>query len=270
MIDAVSRPVTWTDAFYSRDLAGTVVLVGVPTPDMTLRMPLVDFFSRGLNGRLYHWARTLQGNTLQEPRNGQVEPFGLRPRYCARLSSLEAPILVSGSGGRRHRGRASTYLALLAHRDELSVLSRTNRWTHRPLRRAAGTDLRYPVPQPHWPQTFPVWPARPSVTSPSMIVWASRNRTYHAARRTADCWINSPLRAWRLAGASRHRPRESRMRPCYMWPTMVPMSTHHPERRPLYVTPTAPAPGNRPSTRTIQTIETAAAPGDQTVLAAVS
>jgi Zn-dependent alcohol dehydrogenase len=33
--------------FYARDLAGTVVLVGVPTPDMTLEMPLVDFFCRG-------------------------------------------------------------------------------------------------------------------------------------------------------------------------------------------------------------------------------
>jgi Zn-dependent alcohol dehydrogenase len=39
--------VTWKQAFYARDLAGTVVLVGVPTPDMTLEMPLVDFFSRG-------------------------------------------------------------------------------------------------------------------------------------------------------------------------------------------------------------------------------
>ena len=47
MIDAVGRPETWKQAFYARDLAGTVVLVGVPTPDMTLEMPLVDFFSRG-------------------------------------------------------------------------------------------------------------------------------------------------------------------------------------------------------------------------------
>lgn len=47
VIDAVGRPVTWEQAFYARDLAGTVVLVGVPTPDMTLQMPLVDFFSRG-------------------------------------------------------------------------------------------------------------------------------------------------------------------------------------------------------------------------------
>ncbi|WP_040791816.1 S-(hydroxymethyl)mycothiol dehydrogenase [Nocardia paucivorans] len=47
VIDAVGRPETWKQAFYARDLAGTVVLVGVPTPDMTLEMPLLDFFSHG-------------------------------------------------------------------------------------------------------------------------------------------------------------------------------------------------------------------------------
>ncbi|AWT51515.1 MULTISPECIES: S-(hydroxymethyl)mycothiol dehydrogenase [Mycolicibacterium] len=47
VIDAVGRPATWEQAFYARDLAGTVVLVGVPTPEMTLQMPLIDFFSRG-------------------------------------------------------------------------------------------------------------------------------------------------------------------------------------------------------------------------------
>ncbi|WP_458315918.1 S-(hydroxymethyl)mycothiol dehydrogenase [Mycolicibacterium brisbanense] len=47
VIDAVGRPETWTQAFYARDLAGTVVLVGVPTPDTRLEMPLIDFFSRG-------------------------------------------------------------------------------------------------------------------------------------------------------------------------------------------------------------------------------
>jgi S-(hydroxymethyl)mycothiol dehydrogenase len=47
VIDAVGRPETWKQAFYARDLAGTVVLVGVPTPDMTLEMPLLDFFGRG-------------------------------------------------------------------------------------------------------------------------------------------------------------------------------------------------------------------------------
>jgi S-(hydroxymethyl)mycothiol dehydrogenase len=47
VIDAVGRPETWRQAFYARDLAGTVVLVGVPTPDMRLEMPLLDFFGRG-------------------------------------------------------------------------------------------------------------------------------------------------------------------------------------------------------------------------------
>lgn len=47
VIDAVGRPETWKQAFYARDLAGTVVLVGVPTPDMTLEMPLIDIFSQG-------------------------------------------------------------------------------------------------------------------------------------------------------------------------------------------------------------------------------
>ncbi len=47
VIDAVGRPETYEQAFYARDLAGVVVLVGVPTPDMRLEMPLVDFFSRG-------------------------------------------------------------------------------------------------------------------------------------------------------------------------------------------------------------------------------
>jgi S-(hydroxymethyl)mycothiol dehydrogenase len=47
VIDAVGRPETYQQAFYARDLAGTVVLVGVPTPDMRLELPLLDFFSRG-------------------------------------------------------------------------------------------------------------------------------------------------------------------------------------------------------------------------------
>ncbi|CAN5179572.1 S-(hydroxymethyl)mycothiol dehydrogenase [soil metagenome] len=47
VVEAVGRPETYTQAFYARDLAGTVVLVGVPTPEMTLEMPLIDFFSRG-------------------------------------------------------------------------------------------------------------------------------------------------------------------------------------------------------------------------------
>jgi S-(hydroxymethyl)mycothiol dehydrogenase len=47
VIDAVGRPETYQQAFYGRDLAGTVVLVGVPTPDMRLELPLLDVFGRG-------------------------------------------------------------------------------------------------------------------------------------------------------------------------------------------------------------------------------
>jgi S-(hydroxymethyl)mycothiol dehydrogenase len=47
VIDAVGRPETWKQAFYGRDLAGTVVLVGVPTPEMRIEMPLIDLFSHG-------------------------------------------------------------------------------------------------------------------------------------------------------------------------------------------------------------------------------
>ncbi len=48
VIDAVGRPETWKQAFYARDLAGTVVLVGVPTPDMRIPdIPLLDVFGRG-------------------------------------------------------------------------------------------------------------------------------------------------------------------------------------------------------------------------------
>lgn len=48
VVEAVGRPETWKQAFYSRDLAGTVVLVGVPTPEMKLPdLPLLDVFGRG-------------------------------------------------------------------------------------------------------------------------------------------------------------------------------------------------------------------------------
>jgi S-(hydroxymethyl)mycothiol dehydrogenase len=48
VIEAVGRPETWEQAFYARDLAGTLVLVGVPTPDMRIPdIPLLDVFGRG-------------------------------------------------------------------------------------------------------------------------------------------------------------------------------------------------------------------------------
>src|SRR5690606_20716043 len=42
-IEAVGNPAVLAQAFYARDLAGTVVQVGVPTPDMAMpELPMID------------------------------------------------------------------------------------------------------------------------------------------------------------------------------------------------------------------------------------
>jgi S-(hydroxymethyl)mycothiol dehydrogenase len=46
-IEAVGNPHVYRQAFEARDLAGTVVLVGVPRPDMTLELPFIEVFGRG-------------------------------------------------------------------------------------------------------------------------------------------------------------------------------------------------------------------------------
>ncbi len=46
-IEAVGNPATYEQAFYARDLAGTVVLVGVPSPDMKIELPMLEVFGRG-------------------------------------------------------------------------------------------------------------------------------------------------------------------------------------------------------------------------------
>ena len=46
-IEAVGNPAVYLQAFYARDHAGTVVLVGVPHPDMKIEFPFIDLFSRG-------------------------------------------------------------------------------------------------------------------------------------------------------------------------------------------------------------------------------
>jgi S-(hydroxymethyl)mycothiol dehydrogenase len=46
-IEAVGNPAVYRQAFEARDLAGTVVLVGVPRPDMTLELPFLEVFGRG-------------------------------------------------------------------------------------------------------------------------------------------------------------------------------------------------------------------------------
>tara|TARA_Y100000766_G_scaffold285269_1_gene307500 strand:+ start:3751 stop:4746 length:996 start_codon:yes stop_codon:yes gene_type:complete len=46
-VEAVGLPATYEQAFYARDLAGTVVLVGVPNPEMRIDLPLIEVFGRG-------------------------------------------------------------------------------------------------------------------------------------------------------------------------------------------------------------------------------
>lgn len=47
VIDAVARPETYQQAFYARDLAGRVVLVGVPDPKFSIELPMIELFGRG-------------------------------------------------------------------------------------------------------------------------------------------------------------------------------------------------------------------------------
>ena len=47
VVEAVGHPQTYEQAFYARDLAGTVVLVGVPTPDKQVTLPMIEIFGRG-------------------------------------------------------------------------------------------------------------------------------------------------------------------------------------------------------------------------------
>jgi S-(hydroxymethyl)mycothiol dehydrogenase len=47
VIEAVGRPETYRQAFFARDLAGTLVQVGVPDPAMTVELPLIELFGRG-------------------------------------------------------------------------------------------------------------------------------------------------------------------------------------------------------------------------------
>jgi S-(hydroxymethyl)mycothiol dehydrogenase len=47
VVEAVGHPETYRQAFYARDLAGTLVQVGVPNPTMTIELPMIELFGRG-------------------------------------------------------------------------------------------------------------------------------------------------------------------------------------------------------------------------------
>jgi S-(hydroxymethyl)mycothiol dehydrogenase len=47
VVEAVGSPETYRQAFFARDLAGTLVQVGVPDPAMTVELPMIELFGRG-------------------------------------------------------------------------------------------------------------------------------------------------------------------------------------------------------------------------------
>ena len=96
-IEAVGNPAVMEQAFYARDLAGTLVQVGVPTPDMRIDLPMIDFFGRG--GRL---KPSLVRRLPAEPRLPHADrpvPAGpARPR----------PLRLRDDRARRRRGGVRT------------------------------------------------------------------------------------------------------------------------------------------------------------------
>ena len=85
VIDAVSRPETWKRAFYARDLVSTVVLVGVPTPDMQIpEIPLIDVFGRGGSLKSSWYGDCLPSRDFHDARRplpaGAARPRRLRDR----------------------------------------------------------------------------------------------------------------------------------------------------------------------------------------------
>ena len=64
-VEAVGNPKVLEQAFFARDLAGTVVQVGVPTPDMKFPdIPMIEFFGRG--GALKPRSRRRRGRVPQD------------------------------------------------------------------------------------------------------------------------------------------------------------------------------------------------------------
>jgi len=47
VVEAVGHPEVMKQAFFARDLAGTLVQAGVPAPEMMIELPFIEFYSRG-------------------------------------------------------------------------------------------------------------------------------------------------------------------------------------------------------------------------------
>ena len=165
VIDAVGRPETYKQAFYARDLAGTVVLVGVPTPDMQIELPLIDVFGRGgatevvLVRRLpalrgtspcsstcicraaCRWSKFVSetiGSTTSRPRSTRCTTA----RCCVRSWSADDCQSVRRVDQRRHLGHVQPRRRHLGRRQQ-RLAGRRRRRGRRDRRRARrGSDRR--------------------------------------------------------------------------------------------------------------------------------
>ena len=105
------RPETYEQAFYARDLAGTVVLVGVPTPDLTIELPMIEVFGRGgaLKSQL---VRRLPAEPRLPDADRPLPPGPVRPRRasCPRRS---ASATSRRRSSKMHRGEVLRSVVVL-------------------------------------------------------------------------------------------------------------------------------------------------------------
>ena len=101
VVEAVGRPETYEQAFYARDLAGTVVLVGVPTPDK--QVDAAD--DRDLRSR--RRARSRAGTATACP----AATSRCWSTSTARAGSTSTPSCRSGSGSTTSRPRSTRWSA---------------------------------------------------------------------------------------------------------------------------------------------------------------
>ena len=78
-IEAIGNPTVYRQAFAARDLAGTVVLVGVPRPEDVLELPFIEVFGRG-RGAEVELVRRLPAVTRLPDADRPVPPGPPRPR----------------------------------------------------------------------------------------------------------------------------------------------------------------------------------------------
>ncbi|MEI7546891.1 MAG: S-(hydroxymethyl)mycothiol dehydrogenase [Actinomycetota bacterium] len=109
-IEAIGNPKVYKQAFEARDLAGTVVLVGVPRPDMTLELPFIEVFGRGGSLKSSWYGDCLPSRDF--PMLVQLHQQGRLPldRFVSETISLDA---VEEAFHKMERGEVLRSVAIL-------------------------------------------------------------------------------------------------------------------------------------------------------------